>query len=189
MKKLNLLTLFLFAVTASFAQTWSLDKVHSNLGFSVSHLMVSEVDGSFKNFDAKITSSKEDFSDAVIEFSADAASISTDNEQRDNHLKNADFFDVQKFEKLSFKSKSMKKVEGKKYKVLGDLTLHGVTKPVELDVTFGGTAVHPYTKKTIAGFKVSGIIKRSDFGVGASTSSAVVGDEVTLNAKTEFAKD
>jgi polyisoprenoid-binding protein YceI len=72
---------------------------------------------------------------------------------------------------------------------VGDLTLHGVTKQVELDVTFGGTAVHPYTKKTIAGFKVSGIIKRSDFGIGAGTSTAVVGDEVTLDAKTEFAKD
>jgi polyisoprenoid-binding protein YceI len=189
MKKLNFLILFLLAGTASFAQTWSLDKAHSNLGFSVSHLMVSEVDGSFKTFDAKITSSKEDFTDAVIEFSADAATISTDNEQRDGHLKGPDFFDVQKFDKLTFKSKSIKKVEGKKYKVTGDLTLHGVTKPVELDVTFGGTAVHPYTKKTIAGFKVSGIVKRSDFGIGAGTSSAVVGDEVTLDAKTEFAKD
>ncbi|RAV98562.1 YceI family protein [Pseudochryseolinea flava] len=189
MKKLNFLILFLLAGTVSFAQTWSLDKAHSNLGFSVSHLMVSEVDGSFKNFDAKITSSKEDFTDAVIDFTAEVASISTDNEQRDGHLKGADFFDAQKFEKITFKSKSIKKLDAKKYKVIGDLTMHGVTKQVELDVTFGGTAVHPYNKKTIAGFKVGGIIKRSDFGVGASTSSAVVGDEVTLNAKTEFAKD
>ncbi len=189
MKKINTLLAMLLIAGASFAQTWSVDKAHSKVGFSVVHLLVSDVDGSFKNFDAKITSSKEDFSDAVIELTAEAASVNTDNEKRDEHLRGADFFDATKFTTLTFKSKSFKKVSGKNYKVVGDLTLHGVTKSVELDVILNGTTVHPYTKKTIAGFKIKGAIKRSDFAVGAGTPSAVVSDEVTINANAEFAKD
>ncbi|HEY9044376.1 MAG TPA: YceI family protein [Ohtaekwangia sp.] len=189
MKKLTLTTLaFVFAVSA-FAQTWSLDQAHSKLGFSVTHLMISNVDGAFKSFNAKITSSKEDFSDAVIELTADVNTIDTDNDQRDGHLKGADFFDAAQFGTLSFKSTSFKKKAKNTYTLVGNLTLHGVTKPVTLEVTFNGTAVHPYTKKTIAGFKVTGTLKRSDFGVGASTPGAVVSDEVTITANTEFAKD
>jgi polyisoprenoid-binding protein YceI len=189
MKKLNSLLIALFITASAFAQTWTLDKVHSNLGFTVSHLVVSEVDGSFKSFDAKVTSSKEDFTDAVFEFTGDATSIFTNNDKRDEHLRSADFFDAAKYPTFTFKSKSVKKIDAKNYKVTGDFTFHGVTKPIELDVVFGGTAVHPYNKKTLAAFKVSGIVKRSDFGVGASTPSGVVGDEVTLSAKTEFFKD
>jgi len=189
MKKINSLLVALLITSSAFAQTWTVDKVHSNLGFSVSHLVVSEVDGSFKSFDAKITSSKEDFTDAVFEFTGDAASIFTNNDKRDEHLRSADFFDAAKYPTFTFKSKSVKKVDAKNYKVSGDFTFHGVTKTIELDVVFGGTAVHPYNKKTLAAFKVSGVIKRSDFGVGAATPSGVVGDEVTLNAKTEFFKD
>jgi polyisoprenoid-binding protein YceI len=189
MKKLSLFAVALLATVSVFAQTWSVDKAHSTLGFTVTHLLVSEVDGSFKAFDAKITSSKEDLSDATFELTADATSIFTNNEQRDNHLKSPDFFDVAKYPTLTFKSKSFKKVDGKKYTLAGDLTIHGVTKAVELEVTFNGTAVHPYNKKTIAGFKISGVIKRSDFGIGPKTPSAVVSDEVTISAKGEFIKD
>ncbi|MEO7992146.1 MAG: YceI family protein [Chryseolinea sp.] len=189
MKKINTLLVMLLVAGASFAQTWSVDKAHSKLGFSTVHLLVSDVDGSFKNFDAKITSSKEDFSDAVIELTADAASVNTENEKRDEHLKSPDFFDAAKFATLTFKSKSFKKVSGKNYKLVGDLTLHGITKSVELDVILNGIAVHPYNKKSIAGFKIKGVIKRSDFGIGAGTPSAVVSDEVTITANTEFAKD
>ena len=125
------------------AQTWALDKSHAKLGFGVTHLLISEVEGSFNAFDAKITSSKEDFSDAVIELTADTKTINTNNEDRDKHLKSPDFFDTEKFSTLTFMSKSLKKVEGKKYKLTGDLTLHGITKPVTLDVTLNGTGVHP----------------------------------------------
>jgi polyisoprenoid-binding protein YceI len=189
MKKFNTLLAALLIAGTSFAQTWSLDKSHAKLGFSVVHLLVSDVEGSFKTFDIKVTAAKEDLSDAVIELTADVASIDTDNEKRDGHLKSADFFDVAKYPTLTFKSKSFKKVDGKKYTLTGDLTLHGVTKPVTLDVIFNGTIVHPYTKKTVAGFKVSGTIKRSDFGVGSGTPAAVVSDEVTINANAEFSKD
>jgi polyisoprenoid-binding protein YceI len=188
MKKLNTLIVALFVAGTAMAQTWTLDKAHSKLGFGVSHLMVSEVEGSFTSFDAKITSAKEDLSDAVVELSAEVATINTGNEGRDKHLKNPDFFDAEKFAQLTFKSKSFVKVEGKKYKVTGDLTMHGVTKTVTLDVTFNGTAVHPYNKKTIAGFKASGVIKRSDFAVGGGTPAAVVGDEVNIVANAEFVK-
>ena len=189
MKKIAVFTLALVTTVSAFAQTWTLDKSHAKLGFSVTHLLVSNVEGSFKSFDSKITSSKEDFSDAVIELTADINSLNTDDEQRDGHLKSPDFFDAAKYEKLTFKSKSLKKEGAKKYKLLGDLTLHGVTKPVTLDVTFNGTAVHPYTKKTIAGFKVTGAIKRSDFAIGAATPGAIVSDEVEINTNAEFIKE
>ena len=189
MKKVALFLTVLVAASTTFAQTWSLDKSHAKLGFSVTHLLVSDVDGSFKNFDVKVTSAKEDFSDAVIELTADVNSVNTDNEQRDTHLKSADFFDAAKYSTLTFKSKSLKKVDGKKYKLVGDLTIHGVTKQVTLDVTFNGTAVHPYNKKTVAGFKISGTFNRSDFGIGGSTPGAVVSDEVTLTSNVEIVKN
>ena len=189
MKKTVLAIAFLLSAVIAFPQTWSLDKGHAKLGFGVTHLLVSSVEGNFKAFDAKITSSKEDFSDAVIELSADINSIDTDNEQRDGHLKSPDFFDAAKYATLTFKSKSFKKVGDKKYKLVGDLTMHGVTKPVELEVVLNGTAVHPYTKKTIAGFKVTGTLKRSDFVLGSTTPAAVLSDEIAISTNAEFAKD
>src|SRR5438105_5781389 len=176
MKKLSLLVVAALAYGAVSAQNWSLDKAHAKLGFATTHLMVSEVEGNFKSFDAKLTSSKDDFTDAVIELTAEVASINTDNEGRDKHLKSPDFFDAEKFTTLTFKSKSLTKVEGKKYKLAGDLTLHGVTKPVVLDVIFNGTITHPFNKKLVAGFKVTGTIKRTDFNIG-TIPAAVVADE------------
>jgi polyisoprenoid-binding protein YceI len=188
MKKTVLIIYFLLTASILFGQTWTLDQSHAQLGFSISHLTVSEVEGTFRSFNATIISSKEDFSDAVIELTAEVNSIDTDNEKRDEHLRNPDFFDAAKYPTLIFKSKSFKKLTDKKYKLVGDLTLHGVTKSVELDVTLNGTAIHPYTKRTIAGFKVSGVIKRSDFDISKDTPSAMLGDEVTITANTEFIK-
>jgi polyisoprenoid-binding protein YceI len=165
-----------------------LDKAHAKLGFTVTHLMISEVEGWFKTFDAKITSSKEDFSDAVIEMTADVNSINTDNEQRDTHLKGPDFFDATKFPSITFKSKSFKKVSGNNYKATGELTMHGVTKTIELDVIYR-SAIHPMTKKQVAGFKISGKLKRSDFGIGASMPEAMLSDEVAVIANAEFIKN
>ncbi len=191
MKKIKLSFIAVIIAVATFGQTktWSLDKAHSKLGFSVTHLLVSDVDGNFKSFDARITTTQDDFLDAVVELTSDINSINTDNEQRDGHLKGADFFDAAKYGSFTFKSKSFTKIDNKKYKVAGDLTLHGITRPVDLEVTFGGTAVHPYTKKTVGGFKATGTLKRSDFGIGASTPGAVVSDEVAIYANAEFTKD
>lgn len=189
MKKTVLSILMLVTAAISYGQTWTLDKAHSKLGFSITHLLVSDVEGGFNSFDAKITSSKDDFSDAVIELTADVSSVDTDNAERDEHLKKTDFFDAAKYPTLSFKSRSIKKVTEKKYKLKGDLTLHGVTKPVELDVVFNGTAVHPYTKQIIAGFKVSGVLKRTDFAIASEMPSAMLSDEVTIATNAEFVKN
>ena len=189
MKKVVLFAAAIAMAATTFAQNWTLDKAHAKLGFSITHMMVSEVEGNFKAFDVKLTSASPDFTDAVIELSADVSSINTDNEQRDTHLKSADFFDAAKFAKLTLKSKSLKKIADKKYKLSADLTIHGITKPVEFDVVFNGTAVHPYTKKTVAGFKVTGTIKRTDFDLGSKFPSAMVSDEVEVKANAEFSKD
>lgn len=179
-------TLFAFKPAAEFI--WGADTAHSKLGFEITHLMISDVEGSFKNFESKITASKDDFSDAVVELSADVNSVNTENEKRDAHLLNADFFDAAKYPKLTFKSTSFKKVSNNKYKVAGNLTFHGVTKPVVLDATLRGISNNPATKATIAGFKVTGTIKRSDFNFGTKYATAMLSDEVTLNANTEFVK-
>ena len=191
MRKINLLAIALVVTIAAFGQTqtWKSDKAHSKLGFSITHLLVSDVEGSFKSFDIKVTSSQADFSDAFIDLTSESNSINTENEQRDNHLKGADFFDVAKYPALTFKSKSFKKVEGKKYKLAGDLTMHGVTKPIELDVILNGTAINPMDKKSIAGFKISGIIKRSDFALGTKYPGAMLSDEVALTSNVELVKE
>src|SRR5882757_9807509 len=189
MKHIAFLSAALILSVVGFGQTWSVDKAHSQLGFSVAHLSISEIYGAFRTFDSKITSSKDDFSDASVELTADVNSINTGVDQRDTHLKSPDFFDAAKFSTLTFKSKTFKKVSGKKYQVTGDLTLHGITKPVTLDVTFNGTTVNPQSKKTLAGFKITGTIKRTDFGIASSFPAAMLGDDVALIANTEFAKD
>jgi polyisoprenoid-binding protein YceI len=168
--------------------TWLLDKNHAKLGFTITHLMVSDVEGWFKSFDAKITSSTDDFSDAVVEMTADVNSINTDNEQRDNHLKTPDFFDVAKYPGITFKSKTFKKVNDNNYKVTGDLTMHGITKTIELDAICR-IGTNPNNKQSIAGFKITGMIKRSDFGIGKSMPAAMISDEVSIVANAEFTKN
>lgn len=186
MKKVSVLMTALMLSAASYAQTWTVDKAHAKLGFTVTHMMINDVDGMFKDFDATIATSKPDFSDAVFNVTAQTNSIYTDNEKRDAHLKSADFFDAEKNPTVTFKSRSMKKAGKNAYKVTGDLTMHGVTKPVVLDLTFRGPATHPMTKKQFAGFTITGKVKRSDFNIGSSMPSAMIGDEVTITAKGEF---
>lgn len=189
MKKITIVAVSLFLALTGFAQTWTVDKAHSRLGFTITHLMIADLGGTFNSFDAKFTSSKPDFTDATVEFSADVNSIDTDNEQRDTHLKSPDFFDVQKYPAITFKSTSFKKTGDKKYKLAGNLTMHGVTKPVVLDVVLNGTTTHPMNKKQIAGFKISGVVKRTDFGIAATTPAAILSDEVAIVASAEFTKD
>lgn len=180
----------LFALVSCFAvsaQKWSLDKAHSKLTFTVTHLLLSEVDGVFKSFDASVTSSKEDFSDAVFELSADLKQVSTNNDMRDGHLQKADMFDTEKFGTMTYKSTGIKSLGGKKYALSGNLTLKGVTKPVTLELTHMGTGKNRQGKP-LAGFKVTGTIKRTDFGVGAMPG-AVVSEDVELRASGEFAQN
>jgi len=188
MKKIGFIATLVIVSSIAQAQTWTLDKAHAKLGFGITHMMISEVEGTFKTFDVKFISNKDDLSDAVIELSSDVSSINTDNEKRDTHLKSPDFFDAAKYPTMTFKSKSFTKVEGKKYKLTGNLTMHGVTKPVELDVICN-IGVNPYSKKTTAGFKITGTLKRSDYGIGSGFTSVMLSDEVTINANVELIKE
>lgn len=186
MKKITLLAATMALSTALFAQTkWQVDKAHAKVGFTVTHLSLSEVDGNFKKFDASISSSKSDFSDAVFEMTTDVASVSTDNDMRDNHIKSPDFFDAAKYPQITFKSKSITKIDDKKYKLTGDLTMHGVTRQIDLNLTLNGIGKDMRTQKPIAGFKVTGTINRNDFGVGHMPST-VVSDEIAIRANGEF---
>jgi len=186
MKKISLsIVVLLFTVTA-FSQTWVSDLSHSRLGFSISHLAISTVTGNFKQFEVKATTAKADYSDVKIEVTAQIASINTDDEKRDAHLNGDDFFDSKQFPTLTFKSTSVTKIKDKNYKLLGNLTMHGVTKPVVLNLVFVGKITNPMNKKEIAVFKVSGILKRSDFGVGSKFPAAMVGNEVKLIASVEL---
>ena len=145
------------------ATKWALDKSHSNLRFTVTHMVVSEVDGSFKNFDGTFEHTKPDFSDAKIVFAVDVNSINTDNENRDKHLKGEDFFAADKFPQIKFESTSFKPLGEHKYNLYGILTVRDITKPVSFDVTYGGTLNSQRGAK--AGFKAKTTINRFDFGL------------------------
>jgi len=186
MKKVTILMTALMISAGSYAQTWTVDKNHSKVGFTVTHLMVSDVDGMFKTFDASISGTKPDFSDAVFSLTVKTNSIFTDNDQRDTHLKSADFFDADKNPEITFHSTSIKKTGDNQFKLTGDLTMHGVTKTVVLDGSFRGPMTNPMSHKPDAGFKISGKVKRSDFKIGDKFPDAMVSDEVILTANGEF---
>jgi polyisoprenoid-binding protein YceI len=184
---LAVVALFSFTVVEQFS--YSVDNAHSRLGFTIKHMGISDFNGNFGKFETKITTSKADFSDAVVELSADVNTINTGNEMRDGHLKGADFFDTEKFPTLTFKSTTFKLVKGKNYKIEGDLTMHGVTKKVTLNAIHYGNVENPQNKKTVAGFKVTGVVKRSDFGVGAGFPAPGLSDEVNLIADLELGQN
>ncbi|MEP7169297.1 MAG: YceI family protein [Bacteroidota bacterium] len=191
MKKtiLILTTVALLSFKADETSKWNLDNAHAKVGFTVTHLMMSDVDGYFKTVTASVTSSNADFTDAVAEMTAQVNSVSTDNEKRDGHLQNADFFDAVKFPTITFKSVSFKKTAtANNYTVTGNLTMHGITKPVTLNA-FARTGINPMNQKITTGFKITGEINRKDFGVGASTPDAIVSEKITLTANAEFIKE
>ena len=169
---------------------WVLDKAHTNVRFSVAHLVVSDVDGSFKSFDGSMTNAKSDFTDAVISFTADVASINTDNENRDKHLQSDDFFNAAKFPQIKFTSKSFQALGGNKYKLTGDLTIRDITKPVVFDVTYGGTV--NAMGGTHAGFKAKSTVNRFDYNLkwNAATEAGgvVVGKDVDITLNIDFKK-
>jgi polyisoprenoid-binding protein YceI len=192
MKKITILAsaaaAFMFSFTVIDPTVYTIDKSHSSVGFTITHLSVSDIDGSFKTFDAKFTSSKEDFSDAIFDFTADVNSINTDNDKRDGHLKSPDFFDAQKFATITFKSKTVKKVSDTKYTIIGEMTMHGVTKMVNLDAIIR-TGTNPMSKKTVVGVKVSGTVNRSAFGIGASMPGTMLSEDVIVRGSAEFSKN
>ncbi|HWZ22670.1 MAG TPA: YceI family protein [Cytophagaceae bacterium] len=170
---------------------WAIDPTHSEVQFKVKHLVISTVTGTFNSFEGTVESETEDFSDAKVKFSIDVNSIDTNQEQRDGHLKSADFFDTEKYPKISFTSTSFKKVKGEQYKLAGNLTVKDVTKAVELDAEYGGAATDFYGNNK-AGFEVTGKINRKEFGLvwdGITEAGAiVVGEDIKLSINIQLAK-
>jgi polyisoprenoid-binding protein YceI len=172
------------------AAEWKLDTSHTNIGFSVPHLMVSSVEGRFKEGSAKVRIDDADLTKSEVSVEINAASIDTFDAKRDEHLKGADFFDVKKFPKVTFKSTKLVKA-GAAYKLTGNLTIRDVTKPVTLDATLSAPVKTPWGTHARAA-KVSGKIKRADFGLkwnaALETGGVVVGEDVTLNISAEVTK-
>ena len=192
MKKISLI-LALIAVFLTFnlnAQTvWKQDPNHSKLGFVVTHLSIADVTGYFTTFDVTVNSSQADFSDAVIEMTADINTINTGIEARDKHLKSADFFDAATYPIMTFKSTSIEKSGDKTYKLKGNLTMHGVTKEITVELIHRGTIQNPMANNAdVAGLQILGTIKRSDFNIGSTFPDFAISDEVRIKADGEFSK-
>ncbi|MFT6850085.1 MAG: polyisoprenoid-binding protein YceI [Sphingobacteriales bacterium] len=190
MKK-QLITLSLgLLTTATFGQTtWNADKSHSKITFSATHMVISETEGEFKDYAGSISTKDGSFENADIKFDIDINSITTDNDQRDGHLKSGDFFNAEKYPKMKFTSTSFKQVKGKNWELLGNLTIKDITKPITLDVKYNGTIKDPYGN-TRAGFKIKGDLNRFDYDLKWSsaleTGGLVVGEEVGIEINLEL---
>jgi polyisoprenoid-binding protein YceI len=191
-KLFTLIAIMLTLAGGLSAQTvWKADKAHSSVNFSVSHMVISEVTGNFKDFGATLTSSKDDFSDAVIDATIQMASVNTDNDKRDAHLKSDDFFNVEKFPTMTFKSTNIERTGPGTFKITGNLTMRDVTKPVVLDTKLIGQTKTPWGT-TAAGFKATTVIDRLEFGTkwnqALETGGLIVGKDVTVTLLFEFDK-
>lgn len=193
MKKILFLLITLCSAMAGRSQTtkWGYDALHAKVGFSISHFGISETEGKFTRFEGEVLADKPDFSDAKIDLTIDVNSINTEDEQRDTHLKSPDFFDMAKYPSITFKGKKLTTISKNKYKLTGDLQMHGVTKEVQLDVLYKGTVIDPF-KNTKAGFKISGVLDRTQFGLSwngkLGTGDLLVGNEVVLDINIELIK-
>ena len=172
-------------------QNWVVDPTHSTVEFTVKHMMVSKVKGTFDSFEAKIEADASDLTDATIDFSIDIESINTRNKDRDAHLKSGDLFDLENHPKMTFKSTNVVKTDDDEYEVTGDLTLKGVTKPTTFKVTFEGEGKNPWGQE-VAGFSATGKLSRSEFGLtynaALETGGVLVGDEVKIAIEIQASK-
>ncbi|ARJ39277.1 hypothetical protein SporoP8_10580 [Sporosarcina ureae] len=171
---------------------WNVDTAHSTVEFSVRHMMISNVKGTFNEFQATIEADPQDLTDASIDFTIDANSIDTRKPDRDNHLRSADFFDVENFPNLSFKATAIEKTSDNTYDITGDFTIKDTTKPVTFQVTFEGIAKDPMSGDEAAGFTGHTKINRKDFGLtwnaALETGGVVVSDEVKINIEIQLRK-
>jgi polyisoprenoid-binding protein YceI len=185
--KTFIVTFFLAITTlCASAQNWKSDPEHSRLGFKIEHMLISEVNGIFKNFEIGIKAAKPDFRDAIIELRAEIGSVDTEVEARDKHLKGSDFFDVENYPTIQFKSKSLARISENKYSVTGMLTMHNITKQVTMTMVHNGTINNPVTEKRTAGFQITGTIRRSDFEIGSKFPGTLLGDDVFIIVDTEL---
>ena len=169
---------------------WKVDTAHSKLGFSARHMVISEVEGQFKDFDINVDAG-EDFSDSEVEVTIKTASIETGNSDRDNHLRSSDFFDAENHPEIKFVSSSLEKISDEEFKLKGDLTIRGITKPIDLDVSFGGKVKDPWGNERV-GFQLEGKLNRFDYDLKwnslMETGGAVVGKIIKLNCHVELIK-
>lgn len=176
-------------MTTATKTLWKIDPTHSEVQFKVKHLVISTVTGSFGSYDGQIEADGDNFENAKAAFSADIDSITTNNEDRDQHLQSDDFFHAEEYPQLTFESTNFEKVGEGDYKVTGDLTIRDVTKEIELDVVHGGTVGDPYGN-TKAGFEVTGTINRKEFGLTwdavTEAGNVVVGDNIKLQLNLQF---
>ncbi|RYG73980.1 polyisoprenoid-binding protein [Lentibacillus lipolyticus] len=172
--------------------TWNVDTVHSEIGFSVKHMMISRAKGTFNNFDAVIEADPDNLTDAIIEINIDASSIDTRNSGRDDHLRSADFLDVENHPKITFKATDIKKKSESNYDITGDLTISGTTNSVTLDTTFEGQSKDPMSGNMVAGFSGETKINRKDFGLtwnaALETGGVLIADEVKITFEIEAQK-
>ncbi len=170
-------------------KSWVIDIAHTNINFTVSHMVISEVTGTFKEFEGTVAASQEDFSDAIIDVQIKAKSINTESNDRDNHLRSADFFDAEKYPILAFKSTEVHSKGNHKLVITGDLTLRGITKQVVLDAKFKGQAVNPWGQ-IVAAFKATTVINRKEWGLvwnaALEAGGFLVGEDIELNLNIEL---
>ena len=171
--------------------TWQLDASHSSIGFSVKHLMIATVKGSFGKYEASFNGSEEDLSKATVGVKIDAASIDTGNDQRDGHLRSGDFFETEKFPEITFVGKRIVGNPFGDFKIIGDLTVRGVTKEITLDATFEGRAKDPWGNSRL-GYTAKGKINRSEFGLNwnqaLEAGGVLVSEEVKISVEASFVK-
>lgn len=185
-KLLSIITVLMLSVS-SFAQlTLKSDPAHSRIQFSVMHLGINDITGNFDQATLTINADEKKFVNSKLTFSADVNSINTHVEARDNHLKSADFFDAAKYPTLNFTSTSLKKTRNNYYTLKGNLTMHGVTKPVTLNLVYRGSTVNAMNKKTTYGYQVLGTINRSDFNVGPNFPAPMINDMVRIKGDFEL---
>lgn len=192
MKKIfTTLAIALITLSVQAQNVWNIDKAHSKVGFSVSHFVVSEVDGNFRTFEGTVATSKDDFSDAVFTFTIDVNSINTDNANRDGHLKSEDFFFAEEHPQITFVSTGLEMNTENRYTLKGNLTMRGVTKEIELDAKYGGT-INLGGGNFKAGFVIKGTLDRMEYGVAwnkkTKEGSLAVGKDIDLVIKLELNK-
>ena len=170
---------------------WVLDPTHSEIGFKIKHLMITNVSGNFNKFEVNAETNGDDFSNARVTAQIDVASINTNNSQRDEHLRNADFFEADTYPAITFTSTKIQKIDNETFTLLGELTIKETTKPVKLALEYGGVTKDPYGNFK-AGFSISGKINRHDFGVSYNavleTGGVALGEEIKINGEIQLVK-
>lgn len=171
---------------------WSIDLIHTEIGFKVKHLMITNVKGTFKEFDGSIYTTDEDFMTSEIDFWINPASIDTGDAKRDEHLKSADFFDVENHKQITFTGNTYEKTDNDaSYELYGNLTIKGITRQVKLDVEFGGIMKDPWGNEK-AGFSINGKINRKDWGLewntALETGGVLVSDEIKISCEVQLLK-